>query len=303
MLHRDEYWERAQQAAERLRALGCEQPFAAIQCGSGLSPLIEALWPEGPGAAGGGRCAFSEIPHLASAGVAGHGSEILWGRVAGPQGGKRWLLVFSGRLHLYEGHSPLEAAFPVAICAAVSSRFFILTNAAGGLNQHFGIGDVMLQSDFINFQHDNPLQHLHCPAPQAPRDGASAVAALTRFADPKPAYHQPGSRAMGRYLEEQGLSVHDGVYIGVRGPMYETRAELVMFRSLGADAIGMSSVQELTLCHFFRLPAIGLSLITNECFSSAAVTHGEVLSVSRAAAGALGRAVGSFAANWEDSPA
>jgi purine-nucleoside phosphorylase len=289
-----EYWGQAQAAAAYLRSQGCIAPEIVVQCGSGLAPLIDALWP----ASHPSRCRFSDVPHLAPTSVAGHGSELLWGEVPGQDGSPRELLVFSGRLHLYEGHTGLAAAFPVAIAKALGCKLFVLTNAAGGLNQHFASGEVMLQRDFINFQGDNPLAHLSAiGTPPAELEG------ITRFADPKPAYDSSVSRAMGGHLQQEGLKVQEGVYVGVRGPLYETRAELAMLRSFGADAIGMSTIPELTLCHFFQLPVVGISVITNECFAAEVVTHQKVLAGSLAAAQALGRAVGQFAATWQTPPA
>jgi purine-nucleoside phosphorylase len=298
VVERDAYWAQALEAAGYLQQRGCGAPLVAIQCGSGLAPLIAALWPDGPEAAGGGRCGFSAVPHLAAVGVAGHGTEVLWGDLVGREGPRR-VLVFSGRLHLYEGHTPLTAAFPVAIAAALGCRLFLLTNAAGALNQHYALGDAMVQTDFINLQGDNPLAHLACPpTADTAEPGPSGIAHLTRFVDPKPAYDPEASALLAGCLNAAGLAVHSGVYVALRGPLYETHAELVMLRGCGADAVGMSSVAELALCHFFRLPAVGVSIVTNECFSTAPVTHAAVVAASHAAAASLGAALRSFAVGW-----
>jgi purine-nucleoside phosphorylase len=296
-MHRDEYWAQAQAAAAFLQEQGCGAPEAMVQCGSGLAPLIDALWPDGPEAAGGGRCSFAAVPHLAAPGVAGHGSQLLWGDVTGPQGLRR-TIVFSGRLHLYEGHSPLAAAFPVAIAAALGCRLLLLTNAAGALNQHFALGNVMVQCDFINLQGDNPLAHLACPPAGEEPAAPDGIAHLTRFVDPKPAFDHAASRLLAEKLRAAGLAVHEGVYAALRGPMYETQAELVMLRGCGADAVGMSTVAELAMAHFFRLPAAAVSVVTNECFSRAAVTHQDVVAASQRAAGALGQALRGVLAAW-----
>jgi purine-nucleoside phosphorylase len=286
-----EYWAQAQAAAAYLRSQGCVAPEIVVQCGSGLAPLIDALWPDSRPS----RAKFSDVPHLAATTVVGHGSELLWGEVPGPGGNPRKLLVFSGRLHLYEGHSGLAAAFPVAIAKALGCELFVLTNAAGGLNQHFAAGEVMLQRDFINFQGDNPLAHLTTAGAAMPTE----LSGLSRFADPKPAYDLAASRAMGQVLKQAGLGIQEGVYVGVRGPLYETRAELAMLRSFGADAIGMSTIPELTLCHFFKLPVVGISVITNECFAAETVTHDKVLQGSLRAAQGIGTAARQFATQWQ----
>jgi purine-nucleoside phosphorylase len=144
------------------------------------------------------------------------------------------------------------------------------------------MGELMLHTDFINFQGDNALAHLKTDS------------AAERFVDPKPAYEPEASALLGRRLADAGARVHEGVYVGVRGPIYETRAELAMLRSFGADAIGMSTVPEVALCQFLRLPAVGVSVITNECFGTAPVSHDEVVSGSQAAIPLLAKGVRAF---------
>lgn len=250
---------------------GFSEVSHVVQCGSGLNSLIDAVLPDG------GRVAMDEIPHFPPSRVAGHGKEVIHGSVNGHN-----VLILAGRIHMYEGHDPLSAGFPAALAAACRASRFVLTNAAGGLNQHFSQGSVMMITDFINFQGDNAMAHLLC-------DEASQ-----RFIDPKPATCVEGSTRLGRCLQKEGLSVNQGTYIGVRGPIYETRAELAMMRSWGADAIGMSTIPELTVCHAFGLPAVGVSVITNECFKDAPVSHGEVVDVGAQVSPLLGRAIRSY---------
>jgi purine-nucleoside phosphorylase len=269
------YLEHAADAAAVLRRAGLAPADIVVQCGSGLSLLAETLF-EGAGEVQ--RLPMREVPQLPPAAVGGHGKEILAGQV----GAKR-VLVFSGRIHMYEGYSPEVAGFAAAVAQAAGAAQFVLTNAAGGLNQHFRTGDVMLHNDFINFQGDNALAHL------ATND------LHQRFIDPKPPYDMAASGRLGAALGGAGLAVHQGVYIGVRGPIYETRAELAMFRSFGADAIGMSSIPEIMVCNQLRLPVVGVSLITNECFAPGAVGHDSVLDESRNAGHKLGRALRVFA--------
>ena len=266
MLRRELYWSMAEEAAERVREAGMAGVDAVVQCGSGLSALTAALLP------GSIRMPMDDIPHLPSTFVAGHGRELFYGSAGDSQ-----VLVFSGRFHLYEGCDPLIVAFPAALAAALGAKLFLLTNAAGGLNQHFAAGDVMLHTDYINFQGDNPLSHL------ITADSAE------KFIDPKPPYDLETAQRLAGLLSSEGLSVQRGTYIGVRGPVFETHAELRMMRSFGADAVGMSSVPEVILCNFFKLPVVGLSVITNECFSPLAVTHTQVVENSQRAAEKLGR--------------
>lgn len=258
MIHRREYMQRADAAAAALTSAGLGPADVVLQCGSGIAPIADLLLPDGPK-----RMPLADVPHLPAPRVAGHGHEAVYGVV-----GNARVLVLTGRLHVYEGHSPEIAGFPAAVAKALGARLYIATNAAGGLNQHFAAGDAMIHSDFVNFQGDNAVAHI------ATDDAAE------RFVDPKPAYQPEASRAVGRHLAAAGLSVHEGVYVSVRGPLYETRAELYMLRSFGGDAIGMSTVPEISICCFLRLAAVGVSIITNECFAPDAVTHDAVVAGS-----------------------
>ncbi len=269
MQHRTDYWEKAQQAANfLLEHAGMEAVSQFVQCGSGLHSLIEAVLPDGK------RIPMEDIPHFPPSRVPGHGRELIHGTVGGHK-----VMILAGRIHLYEGHDPLTAGFPAALASACGAQGFILTNAAGGLNQHFSQGSVMMITDFINFQGDNALAHL------------LTEDAGQRFIDPKPATDPRVSTALARQLQRAGLSVNQGTYIGVRGPIYETRAELAMMRSWGADAIGMSTIPELTVCHAFGLPAVGVSVITNECFKEAPVSHTEVVDIGAQVSPRLGQAI------------
>jgi purine-nucleoside phosphorylase len=251
------YWSQAQDAARYLERSGIGKVDVVVQCGSGLGELAGML------KSGGKAVPMDEIPHFPVASVTGHGREAVYGRI-----GKAGVLVLTGRIHIYEGHDPLTAGFPAAVAKAAGARLLIITNAAGGLNQHYREGDLMVHRDFINFQHDNAIAHLQ------------ADTAVERYVDPKPPYHVKASELLAQALVRSKLDVHYGVYIGVQGPIFETRAELAMMRSFGADAIGMSTVPEVTVAAFFGLATVGVSTITNECFGATGTDHGEVLEVS-----------------------
>lgn len=254
MIHAREYLARADEAAEYLREAGLGPADVVLQCGSGMARLAELLLPDGK------RIEMRSVPHLPAPNVAGHGHEAVFGTVGGAR-----LLVLTGRPHIYEGHGPETAGFPAAVAKSLGATLFIATNAAGGLNQHMRGGELMLHADFINFQGDNALAHL------------STDNAAERFIDPKPAYNLTASATLARHLQAAGCGVHQGIYVAVRGPIFETRAEIYMLRSFGADAVAMSVVPEATVANFVKLPIIGLSVLTNECFSTGGVTHQEVL--------------------------
>lgn len=242
-----------------------------LQCGSGLSEISSILGPAPV------SLPMDEIPHLPPAAVSGHGRDAIYGKV-----GRKSVLVLNGRIHVYEGHSPLLAGFPAAIAKACGANLLLVTNSAGGLNQHYRVGDFMLHSDYINHQFDNALAHLEM------------ADSMERFVDPKPAYDAGMRDALGRALIKGKNRVHLGVYIAVQGPVFETRAELAMYRSMGADAIGMSTVPEVMVAKCFGLPVVGLSVVTNECFSQRPIIHGDVIQAGKEAAPRLVQAIKEF---------
>lgn len=271
MIHRDKYWSQAQDAASRLGEAGMYPVDVVVQCGSGLSELAQIL---GPAPA---LVPMDEIPHLPAASVSGHGHDAVFGKISGKS-----VLVLNGRIHIYEGHSPLTAGFPSAIAKACGAKLLLLTNSAGGLNQHYRVGDIMLHSDYINHQFDNAVAHLEM------------ANSMDRFVDPKPAYDAALRDVLGKCILRQKSRVHLGVYIAVQGPVFETRAELAMYRSMGADGIGMSTVPEVMVAKCFGLPVVGLSVITNECFSTKPIDHKDVIQAGRDVAPQLVQAIKQF---------
>src|SRR6266545_2542151 len=190
--------------------------------------------------------------------VRGHAGELQFGRLAGVP-----VAVLAGRVHTYEGYSAGELAFAVRVAAQLGCRALVATNAAGGLDPDLDPGDLMVISDHVNFLGDNPLA------------GAPA------FVDMIDAY-DPELRALAARLgAHRGMPVREGVYIAVRGPSYETRAEVATFRSWGADAVGMSTVPEVIAARAHGLRVAGVSVITNRCGEP--TTHQEVLAVTERA--------------------
>lgn len=249
-----EYLRRAQETARWIQQQGAGPVDVAVLSGSGLSALATGIVDAAH------TIALEDAPHLPPPTVEGHGREVVYGRAAG-----LGVLVYTGRLHPYEGHDAATCGLPVAIARELGARLMLLTNSAGALNQHLHTGALMLHHDFINFQHDNPWLHI------------SVTDARQRFVNPAPAYHPGASQALLGHLRQQGDNTHTGTYIAVKGPVYETRAELAMMRSWGADAVGMSTVQEVLLAHLLGLPVCAVSAITNECFEPSPVSHEHVV--------------------------
>jgi purine-nucleoside phosphorylase len=219
-------------------AAGEPQPEVALILGSGLGPLadeIETL----------AAVPFHEVPGMPASTAPGHAGRFVLGRLAG-----RMVVAMQGRVHAYEGHRAATLAFPVRVMHALGASRLLVTNACGGLNPNWQAGDLMLQLDFINHTFDHALT--------GPVDGISP-----RFPVMFDAYEphlQAQARAAARKLD---LTLREGVYLAIAGPAYATRAELRAFRAWGADAIGMSTVHEVTMARALGMRVLGLSVVTD----------------------------------------
>ncbi len=249
--------EEVAEAAEFLRRRLAEPPRVAVIAGSGLADLAAEV--EAPA-----RIEVTEVPGWPVPTVQGHGRELWVGRLGG-----QVVAVQTGRVHLYEGYSPAQVAFNVRVYGLLGVRVLIVTNAAGGLNPAFRVGDLMLIADHINLPGlagFNPLR-----GPDVPEWGP-------RFPGMVDAY-SPRLRALARRAAaEAGFPVREGVYAMVGGPSYETPAEVRMLRALGADAVGMSTAPEVVAARQMGLEVLGIAAITNVWGEAAAgPTHAEVL--------------------------
>ncbi|MDR2586799.1 MAG: purine-nucleoside phosphorylase [Coriobacteriales bacterium] len=234
-------------------------PQVALICGSGLGGLAEHI--DAPVTIN-----YEEIPHFKTVGAPGHKGRLVFGTFAGQQ-----VVAMQGRLHGYEGNTAEEVVFPLRVMHALGARTLIVTNAAGGINTDFEVGDVMLIIDHINFTGMNPLT-------------IGAEQELYRFPDMSHAYTSELRHKALAAAETCGMALRQGVYIGVRGPSFETPAEIRAFRVWGADAVGMSTVFEAITAASLGMEVLGLSLITNMAAGifDAPLAGGEVLEVSEA---------------------
>lgn len=234
-----EYRQQVEEGAAFLRARLPGRPRWGIILGTGQGRLAEHL--EGAGALN-----YEEIPHFPPSTTPSHAGRLAWGRLVGVP-----VLVFQGRFHLYEGLSPRQVALPVRLLAALGGEVLVVCNAAGGLNPLFQAGDLMLITDHLNLQGDNPLV------------GANVEDWGPRFPDMSRVY-DPGLRALAEEVaRERRLRLRQGVYVAVKGPSLETPAETRMLRLLGADAVGMSTVPEVIAAVHAGLKVLGLSVISN----------------------------------------
>ena len=231
-------------------------PRIGVILGSGLGAFADSL---GDAA----RVPFDEIPHFPSPTVVGHSGALVVG-----QAGDVAVAVLQGRVHAYEGH-PLEAvAFPVRVLGRLGVKAVILTNAAGAINTDYQPGELMILRDHINLL-GNPLF-----GPNEERLGP-------RFPDLTEAYDRDLRRLAATACAEAGVTAHEGVYIAVPGPSYETPAEIRMARTLGADAVGMSTVPEVIAARHMGLRVVALSCLTNPAAGvvDEPLDHDDVLAV------------------------
>lgn len=215
------------------------QPEIGLVLGSGLGPLAQELSQPV-------SIPFGEVPHFVRPTAPDHAGRLICGKLAG-----KYVLCMQGRFHGYEGHSPAEVAYPIRVMKALGLQAMILTNAAGGINTDFSVGDLMVIDDHINFTGKSPLT-----GPNDPEIGP-------RFNDMCYAYSPALRKMADAAAAECDLSLRHGVYVGVNGPQYETPAEIRMFRAMGGDAVGMSTVFEVIAAAHCGLPVLAVSMITN----------------------------------------
>lgn len=243
------------------------RPRVAAVLGSGLGGVVELLDAE-PRL----RLGYRDIPHVPGAAVEGHAGELVAGTVGGTPA-----ILLSGRAHPYEGYSHREATLLLRAVLALGVETVVLTNAAGGLNPQFDPGDVMLISDHLNLSGDNPLL-----GPNLDRFGP-------RFPPLTDAYDPALRTAAQAAGERTGVALREGVYVMLSGPAYETRAEMRMLRSLGADAVGMSTAHETIVARHAGARVMGFSLISNKATDDVetGATHDEVIEMGRVGATSL----------------
>jgi purine-nucleoside phosphorylase len=229
-------------AAAVIREATDVQPKVGLILGSGLSPLAE-------GVENSISFDYQELPHFPASTVAGHAGRFVLGHLEGQP-----VAVMQGRAHYYEGYAMAEITFPVRVMQVLGIEMLIITNAAGGLNPEWHAGDVMLITDHINLVGMTGLNPLR--GPNLDEFGP-------RFPDMSAVYDAELRSLAREAAADEGVPMHDGVYICLAGPSYETMADLGFLRTIGADAVGMSTVPEATVARHGGTRVLGLSGITN----------------------------------------
>jgi purine-nucleoside phosphorylase len=255
------YFEQTTEAAEFLdEMLGGLGPRIGIVLGSGLGAVAEAV--ESPV-----LVPYGEIPHFPQSTVEGHSGRIVAGLLGGVP-----VVVMQGRVHYYEGYTPQHVTFPMRVLGRLGIDSVILTNAAGGINSNYQIGQLVLLSDHINMLGFNPLV-----GPNEPRFGAPPKSGL-RFFDMTEAYSVELRAMAQEAARAEGFALHEGVYLATSGPSFETPAEIRAFHALGADLVGMSTVPETIVARHMGIRVLGISCVTNLAagISATQLSHHEV---------------------------
>jgi purine-nucleoside phosphorylase len=274
------YFDQVSEAAAFLNSrIGSLAPKIGIVLGSGLGAVADAV-------VNPIFIPYAEIPHFPQSTVVGHSGRIVAGLINSTP-----VVVMQGRVHFYEGYSPAQVTFPMRVLGALGLRAVVLTNAAGGIQQGYQIGQLVALADHINFMGFNPLNGPNEPRfgfqPGAglrfPASGLRFPASGLRFVDMTEAYSAL-LRTLARHTaEEEGFPLEEGVYLAVPGPSFETPAEIRAFRTLGATLVGMSTVPETIVARHMGLEVLGISCVTNLASGLGAtpLSHEEVFEAGR----------------------
>ena len=227
-----------QQTAQWIKERVAVLPRTAIVLGTGLGRLAAEIEVEQ-------EFPYADIPHFPVSTVEGHSGRLLFGRLGGKE-----IMALEGRFHYYEGYDMKQVTFPVRVMYELGIRTLFVSNAAGGVNPDFEIGDLMLIRDHINFLPEHPLRGKNFPTGP-------------RFPDMHEAYDHALLEMARTIAREKGIRVVEGVYLATQGPTYETPAEYKMYRTFGADAVGMSTVPEVIVANHCGIRVFGVSVITD----------------------------------------
>jgi purine-nucleoside phosphorylase len=242
-------YEQAQSAASHIRSKTSLLPALGIILGSGLGNFADHVQ-------NATVIPYADIPHWPLSTVVGHSGKLILGTIGGPTAGVP-VAVMQGRVHAYEGYPMAQVTFPTRVLGLLGCTTLIVTNAAGGINPTYPQGSLVAISDHINLTGTNAAL-----GPNEPRfalkEGAGA-----RFFDMSDAYSSRLRKIALQEAASQNFTLHEGVYLAVLGPSFETPAEIRAFRTLGADLVGMSTVHEVIVARHMGIEVLGLSLVTN----------------------------------------
>ena len=230
--------QKIQETAEFLRGKMTTSPETAIILGTGLGSLVNEITDKY-------EIEYKDIPNFPLSTVEGHSGKLIFGKL-----GNKEIMAMQGRFHFYEGYSMKEVTFPVRVMRELGIKTLFVSNAAGGMNPDFLIGDLMIINDHINFFPEHPLRGKNIPYGD-------------RFPDMSAAYDKSLIAMAKKIAAEKGIRVVEGVYLGTQGPTFETPAEYRMFHRMGGDAVGMSTVPEVIVARHCGIRVFGISVITD----------------------------------------
>lgn len=230
--------QKIQETAEFLRGKMTTVPETAIILGTGLGSLVNEITDKY-------EIEYKDIPNFPLSTVEGHSGKLIFGKL-----GNKEIMAMQGRFHFYEGYSMKEVTFPVRVMRELGIKTLFVSNAAGGMNPDFLIGDLMIINDHINFFPEHPLRGKNIPYGD-------------RFPDMSTAYDKSLIAMAKEIAAEKGIRVVEGVYLGTQGPTFETPAEYRMFHRMGGDAVGMSTVPEVIVARHCGIRVFGISVITD----------------------------------------
>ncbi|WP_036380251.1 purine-nucleoside phosphorylase [Muricauda sp. MAR_2010_75] len=229
------------ESVDHLKKRGFDAPEIGIVLGTGLGQLVDDI--EDPIEAH-----YNHIPYFPLATVEFHTGKLIYGTIAGKKA-----VVMQGRFHLYEGYDFLDITYPIRVMNQLGIKKLFVSNAAGAINLSFKKGDIMLIEDHINLQGGSPLAF------------KNVSEFGDRFVDMSEPYDLDMRNKIESIAQKEGISLQKGVYASVVGPQLETKAEYRMLKTLGADAVGMSTVPEVIVANHLRLPIVAVSVLTDEC--------------------------------------
>ncbi|MDA1013642.1 MAG: purine-nucleoside phosphorylase [Planctomycetota bacterium] len=237
--------ERIGEAAAVIRTRWAETPRVGLILGTGLGGFTEQIEIQA-------QFPYEDIPHFSKSTVESHAGRLVCGTLSGVP-----IMAMEGRMHYYEGYSLEEVTFPVRVMKELGAEILIVTNAAGGMNPHYDLADIMIIDDHINLMPDNPLR------------GANDDRLGPRFPDMSEPYDRGLISLASSAALELSIPAHRGVFVAVSGPNLETRAEYRFLRAIGADVVGMSTVPEAIVAAHAGLKTLGFSVVTDMCLPDA----------------------------------
>lgn len=254
-------FEKIGEAAEFLKPYNTANARIGVVLGSGLGNFVKEIQVQH-------EIPYEKIPHFPVSTVQGHSGKLLFGTIAGKP-----IIAMSGRFHFYEGYAAEDVVLPMRVMKTLGIETVFLSNAAGGVNPDFNVGDLMIITDHVSFFTTNPLI------------GKNDERFGPRFPDMSEAYKKDLIKKAKEIGKQFNIDLKEGVYFGVTGPTFETRAEYMLVKILGGDAVGMSTVQEVIVANHMGMSAFAMSVITDIGIREEenVITHEEVLQAAKAA--------------------